>query len=414
MGYIAELFGGGKKTYELGKNYDFPEQISVKATPEQEDLPEDPYELERAYRKDSICFNAINKHVQMIMSAGYELTGEENSVKQFGDFFENVGDVGEDITFDEIFEAIYKYQMIYGNAFVELVFNKKMDRIVDLTLADPKRMDYAKTSDGKIALNKYGKPIGYILKLPWGVTAEGDKIPEEYKSKVSKDANQIFMLPERICHFRLYTVGDRFYGIGLIEPAYKSVVRKMNIEEAQTNSIYSRGTYPVIAYVGDPTHEPTPQDIDAVLKNLVKLKHDRYMAFQNWVKVEPLEVKQSDVVDQTLDYLRLNQTASLGMPMAFATGTGENTNRATLNNQQRFLEFTLNDIVKKTLSTFRKYILKRISFYNRIKEIPKIKWGDIGAEEINEKSERLARYIKSGALKPEDITRFIKKSEGLE
>ena len=138
------------------------------------------------------------------------------------------------------------------------------------------------------------------------------------------------------------------------------------------------------------------------------------MAFQHWIKVEPLEVKQSDIVDSTLEYLRLNQTASLGMPRPFATGAGEKTNRATLTNQQMFLEFTLKDVVKKTLSTFRKYILKRISFYNGISEVPIIKWGDIGVEEINEKASRLRMYVKEGILIPADVTKFAKKSEGLE
>jgi len=412
MGFISQLLGE-KKIHELATRT-FPEQVGVKATPGIEDLPEDMYELERAYKKDPVAFNSINKAVQMIMAAGYEFRAEnENTKNQFEEFFANIGNVGEDITFDELLEAIFRYEMIYGNAFVEIVFNKKMNRVVDLALFDPKRMDYAKSSEGKIALDKYGKPVGYTLKLPYGVVGKSDPIPKEHEGKISLSNNMIFILPQRVCHFKLYTVGDRFYGIGMIEPAYKSIVRKMNIEEAQTNSIYSRGTYPVVAYVGDQMHEPTPQDIENVLQNLVKLKHDRYFAFQHWVKVEPLEVKQSDIVDQTLEYLRLNETASLGMPMAFATGAGEKTNRATLNNQQKFLEFTLNDIVKKTMSTFRKYILKRISFYNGFGDVPYLKWGKVGTEEVSEKSERIVKYVKNGIITEQEAKEIIKRLEEL-
>ena len=412
MGYIGNLLGNQvSRTLAVESEKAVP--MSMKETPNIGDLPLDMTELERAYSKDPICFNSINKHVQMIMAAGYEIVGDKSVVKTFTDFFENIGDVGEDITIEELFNSIYKYQMIYGNAYIELVFNKKMDKIVDLAIIDPKRMDYAKSAEGNIVLDRFGKPIGYMLSMPYGTRAEGDTIPTIYRNKISKDSNQIFMLPERICHFKLYTVGDRFYGIGLVEPAYKSIVRKMNIEEAQTNSIYSRGTYPVIAYVGDATHEATPQDIDEVLKNLVKLKHDRYMAFQNWVRVEPVEVKQSDVVDQTLEYLRINETASMGIPMALATGAGEKTNRATLNNQQQFLEFTQKDIINKTLSTFSKYILKRISKYNKIKSVPEIRWGDVGSEEINEKAGRLLNYLNKGSLTVEEVRKFALKSEGL-
>lgn len=418
MGILKDFFGDVSSKsviLSLDSKNEIPAQISIKATPETEDLPTDMAELERAYKRDPIAFNSVNKAVQMIMASGYEIiANSEEAKKYFISFFNNIGNVGEDITFDEVLEAIFKYQMIYGNAFVEIVFNKKMDRIVDLVLVDPKRMDYAKDASSKIALDKYGKPVGYTLKLPYGVTAKGDAIPEEFKNKVSLGSDQIFMLPQRICHFKLYTVGDRFYGVGLIEPAYKSIIRKMNIEEAQTNSIYSRGTYPVIATVGDEQHEPGPADIQSALDILTKLKHDRYISKPYWVKVDPLEVKQSDIVDTTLNYLRMNETSSLGIPMAFASGEGEKTNRATLNNQQKMMEFTLNDIVSKTLSTIRKYILKRISYYNGISEIPKIKWGDIGAEEINEKANRLVEYTKIGILTPEEIKEYVKKLEDLE
>jgi len=419
MGYVSKILGSSgslQKSIYLGSSNE-PGQKSMKLTPDVSRV--DPSELEQIYVSDSVAFNSVNKATQMIMAAGYELIANNKTVKKyFEEFFNNIGSIGEEITFDELFESIFKYQMIYGNSYIELVFDKKTDsKIVDLTLIDPKRMDYAKTTNNKIVLDKYGRPIGYTLKFSWDVTTRGmgDEIPEQYKNLVSLKDNQIFLLPRRICHFKLYTYGDRFYGLGMIEPSYKATLYKKNIEEAQANSIYQRGTYPIIAYVGNEIHEPTPQDVDNVLKNLVKLKHDRYMAFQNWVKVEPLEVRHSDIIENTLDYLRLDQAASLGMPMAFATGAGEKTNRATLNNQQRFLEFTLNDIVDKTISTFKKYVLKPICVYNKVsKEVPNLKWGAIGAEEINDKAKRLASYVKIGILKPEEVSEFVKKSEDLD
>ena len=86
------------------------------------------------------------------------------------------------------------------------------------------------------------------------------------------------------------------------------------------------------------------------------------------------------------------------MPMAFATGAGEATNRATLNNQQQILELTLEDIVKKTISTFTKYILRRIQNKNGAKDIPKVIWGDVRAEEKNDKTKRLQAYKGMGAI----------------
>ena len=120
-GYIGDWFGSN--TTRTLAEVPVPAQLSIKETPSKEDLPMDMNELERAYMKDPICFNSINKHVQMIMAAGYEMVGEKQVVKRYIEFFEDIGDVGEDITIDEMFDSIYKYQMIYGNAYIELVFN---------------------------------------------------------------------------------------------------------------------------------------------------------------------------------------------------------------------------------------------------------------------------------------------------
>lgn len=410
---IKNLFGK-KQSVVLAESFSAPAQQTIKVTPEV--IRVDPKELEQTYISDPISFNAINKIGQMIMAAGYELRAKDKNVKEtFTKFFHNIGNVGEDITFDEILDAVYRYQLIYGNAYVELVFNRKEDRIVDLCLIDPKRMDYAKDSTDKIILDEFGKPVGYALSVPYGTdtTGKGDLIPKEYEGKITLGSDKIFLLPKRICHFKLYTYGDRFYGLGLLEPAYKSILNKMNIEQANSNAIFTRGNPTIGVSVGDEQHEPTPQDIKSSLDMIVKLKSDRYLSHQHWIKPYVLESKQNDAIDNTLQYLRLNQTASLGMPEAFATGAGEKTNRATLSNQQQFLEFTLMDIVKRTLETIRKYMLRRICYYNEISEVPTIQWGDIGAEETDDKSARLNEYVKNGVLRPEEIHDYVVQSEGL-
>ena len=62
---------------------------TVKQTPEIERVPLD--ELEYAYIKHPITFNAINKAVQSIMSAGWKLVSDdEAALKVFQDFIESV------------------------------------------------------------------------------------------------------------------------------------------------------------------------------------------------------------------------------------------------------------------------------------------------------------------------------------
>ena len=396
---------------------DVPEQKTIKQTPDVERISLE--ELELSYLRHPIIFNAINKSVQSIMSAGWELRAKDPDVlSYFKNFIDSVGKVGENVTFEEILESLFQYQMIYGNTYLETVLGKHTkdpNNIVDLVILDPKRMDYAKKSDSKIALDKFCKPVGYIQQWPFEVdpSNKGDVIPKD--SDISLDNNQIFLLPERICLFKLYTFGDRFYSIGLAEAAYKSILYELAIKKAHYNSVEQKGEPPIIDYVGDQFHQPTPQQIQNSVETMKKFKYNRYFAFPYWHKVEPLNYKPNDMIIDSLKYLREDIASSVGMPLSFAIGSGEDTNRSTLATQHLFLASTLNNVVKKTLSTLRKNIFERISKFNKFDEVPEIVWNHIGVEEINDKAKRLTEYVKAGSLPPTDegLTDYIKQSERL-
>jgi len=421
MGFISETLGGrigsskpttilaGGETITMASSD--PAQKSAKV--ESKIVRVSAEELEQTYVSDPIAFNSVNKATQMIMSAGWKFVDDKGEYEKL---FSKIGRIGDDLTLAEIFDACYRYGFVYGKAFVELVYNSDDTKIVDFALMDPKRTDYARDAEKKIVRDKYGKPVGYVQTIPYGYDTKGksDPIPLGFENKVDLKDSAIFLLPKRVFLFKMYTIGDRDNPIGILEPAYRSIVRKQNIEEAQANSIYSRGTYPVIAYVGDQDHESTAQDIQATLDNLTKLKHDRYLAFQHWIKVEPLEVKQSDVVESTINALIMNQIAASGIPKPFATGGGEETNRATLNNLQQLLEYTLIDVVNRFVSSFTKYVLNRIHETNKLGYVPKLQWGDIKAEDPNEKIKRLTESVKVGILLPTEVHDYVLNMEGIE
>jgi len=375
-------------------------------------------DLEWDYRNDPTIFNIINKQTQLIMHAGFVIeANKKQDQTKYDEFFEDIGIVGEQTTKEELLEYIAQDSLMYGNAYVELIYdagdvNKK---IVDLKMIAEKKMDYIKDGNRHILLDKVGRPVGYTMTFPSGVDVSkfGDDIPKKYKHVAIKEANQIYFLPQRIAHFKLHTYGDRFYGIGLIEPAHKSTERKLKIEEARTNEIYTRGANTIVASVGDTDHEPGPQQIQDVLDQIVNFKHNRYFSFPHWVKLDTLNSSTNDVVEEVLDYLRVNQAASAGMPRAFATGAGEATNRATLNNQQQILELSLEQIVNKLSSAFNKYILKPIKEANGYSDYAKIEFGDVRAEEKNDKSKRLSSYIQSGVIAPEEVRKYAISSEDL-
>ena len=317
--------------------------------------------------------------------------------------------------------TIYQNLMIYGKHFIEIIYAegkkiKPLTKVVDFLSLDPKSMDYVRDQQGKIYLNESGNPVGYVQKLPYGTSAEGkgDKPPKGVSIQNLGGGEVIFLLPKRIAHFKLYTYGDGFDSVGLIEPAYKSIVRKQNIEEAYANNLFLKGNV-VMDMVGDSEHYPTPDMITNSSEKLSQMQYNRFFAYPYWHNVKVLDVGETQSLENAMRYYREDQTASLGLPLAFALGSGEATNRATLSNQQKFLEYTLRDIVKRVVSQIRKKLFRPISISENFDEVPRLVWGDIGAEDKNEKARRLVAYTnqKVGILKPEDVREYAVKSEEL-
>lgn len=375
-------------------------------------------QLEEDYRFDPTIFNIINTCLQVSSHAGFKIKTKTSKWQVWYDkFFSEIGTIGEETTVSELVEYILQDMLMYGNSFVELIYDDETDsKVVDLHMLPEKKMDYVKTSTGEIITDKYGKSIGYTLTLPWGYesSTDGDKVPKQFEDLASVGTNQIFFLPHRVAHFKLFTYGERFYGIGLIEPAHLSSFRKRMIEEARANEIYTRGANTIIATVGNETHQATTQILSDTLKQIANFKHDRYFAFPDYVKIGTLPIDQNNAIDETLKYLTLAQATSAGIPFALANSSGEATNRQTLSNQQQILELRLEKIITKFTECFTKFILKRIAKTNEIPEIAEIKFGDIRVEEKNDKSKRIVEYAKINAIAPEELRDYIISTEDIE
>ncbi len=388
---------------------------SVKTTPEVERVAQD--ELEVMYIQNPMVFNSINKLVQTIMSSEHYVEAKDEKVQKFFDkFIKNVGR-NSDLTWEGLLSDIFKHQFIYGRAFIENIFNKKGNRIVDWDKIDPKKMDYAKDSDGNIVLDKTGQPVGYFELVPASLNSNIESTPEsQLPENVDLPMNQkaIFFEPEKLAHLKLYSVGDGFYGIGLIEPIYQTSLRKLNIERALANAIYRHG-FPIIwAQLGDMNHEPTPQQLQNMLDRLKGLSNKNEIATPYYHQLNLLESKTSEKMKEHLDYFRKQEVAGMGVPEPFITGSAEGANFATLGKQDSMFQLTLNDLIRRTTEAIERYMFAPICELEGFNEVPKLKWEVVGSEELNNKAQRLVEYVKSGVLDPNNVQDFVRKIEQLE
>jgi hypothetical protein len=323
-------------------------------------------ELELNYLKNSTVFNAVNKTTQVIMYRPPKIVAKDQKVKAyFEEFTKNLGNSGSNTTWPLLLTTIFQHQFIYGRSFVENIMNTRKNRIVDWDTIDPKKMDYARDSNSKIVLDKYNNPVGYFEIIPSDEGGKGNPNAEKAKGTVINSSdmpngivppagqNSIYFPAIRIAHMKLYTVGDGFFGVGIVEPIYRNSLQKLNLEDAQT-SAGCRHANPVIwAQLGDLNHEPTPQQIENMTKKLKDMTYKSEISTPYYYNLQILESKKSGALKEQLSYCRSQELTGLGIPGAFVTGEGD-ANFATLGKQALLWQLTLIDLINRTKTAIEK------------------------------------------------------------
>ena len=376
-------------------------------------------ELERIYLKDPQLRNSVKRQQQMVGASGYHLEYHSEEEQNFFEkFFNEMGSVGDDCDFDQIYKDIPKNEIIFGANWTELVWDEEDERIVDINRLDAKRMDYARNSSGDIVLDNNQKIIGYTMQLPKGYQRKrgdnlGDAIPIGYDKLVSLGSDRIFLLPKRIALIRFEEEGDGLEFWGLVETIYHDVLRKGDLEKAGFNSAFQRWMSPLVGYIGDPTHPPTPQLASQTLNSMKKMKHDLLTVLPYFVKLDSLKGNEMESYIEMLKSLRENSASGIQMPMPFAISSGEATNRATLNNQQSMLEFSLNELTKYNSTMITKKILKPIALSNGLTTWPTLIPNRVSVDEVDDKASRYNDYIASGLFSVEELIPILAKMEGI-
>lgn len=372
---------------------------SAKSTPDEgtksrTDLLKD-YEL--IYRQDPIVFNGINQIVKAFFSSGYRLISKRPNVTTY---FENFR---EQVDLDSKILKIVQHLCIYGDSWVEIVYNRNGTKIVGLEIIDPKKMDYKRHPDGQIMLDSNQNPVGYVEKLPMPIVDE--------KTGLSKDV--IEFSADQIAHFTLHDVGDAFFGIGLVEPLYKITLAKMNIEDGLAQSIHRIG-YPIIwIKVGDKEHHPSQEKIDHALELTRNISYEHVISLPFYMEPNVLETRKPERFSGFLEYFIRQQIAVLG-PKAFVSGLGEQTNKATLAIMSVMFERKIKRMQNIIGKRIEQDIFAKIADLNNLPGYPTISWNPISLDELNSFSQRLAMYQKSGLLTPdEELEKYIRYLEDL-
>jgi len=366
--------------------------------------------LEAAYVQDPLVRAAIDLKTELVLHAGWHLEGDENSVSVVNEFLSNIGSIGGTVTWSEILEIIFKYQMIYGSCYIEKIYSGNGRKLIDLDFVDPKQMDYAYTRQGTVAVDDYGNPLGYVETLPSQfASAIENKI--EPPPDVVLTGNQIFIPADKIVHFRYSSVGNGYFGKGLVEAIYDLVVQKKEAEVGYSNSL-KRAGFPIkVMYVGDQMHPPTEEQLEDAAEIAKNVSESSVLATPYYNKLDILESRSNGVPREALEYFIEQQLIGLGVPSSLVSGEA---NRATTIRQEYIFLVSLKQFIDKTVSLINRKILGEFCELERISPV-RIVWNEISIGELDSKANRLSKYVKTGALKPDEkLERYIRKIEKID
>jgi hypothetical protein len=209
---------------------------------------------------------------------------------------------------------------------------------------------------------------------------------------IQMNNGDIFIKPDRIAEFPLIKLGNDTEAIGLVEPAILQAQRRIKLETAQVNALWIRGTSPLFTYVGDPTHEPTPQMMEDAVDAITELRSSAAMAFPYYNKVDAIDIKMDSSMENVMNSLMFGQAGASSTPLPFVTSQGEATNRATLATQKEMFESNIQSFIDNFDEDWNTQVMTKVAEVNGLKP------AKIVSERINlgdklEFSQRITAYL---------------------
>ena len=368
-------------------------------------------DLEALYQQDAQTYKIVNTYKQLIIQAGYRIVSDNTTnQKQYDEFFGQIGKIGMHYKLDQLLARIIHDCVLYGYAYVERVYDETGTFIVDLKPVDAKLMDYVRDMKYMLMTNEEQNPLGYVMNVSYYSDAIGDPYPQGARVLPS----YIFLRPERIACFLIGDFGHGFEGMGLVEPAYNQIKRKIEIEKAASNAIFNAADSLIYGVVGNDTKSPSNPLMNATLDTLKNFTTNKRAVFAYPTEIKTVPVEQSPQVRDFLKYLREEQAAAAGMSYSLALGTGEANNKSTMNTERRDFNTKLNAIARTISEQFDSKILDALKRVNNYGSDAKLKFNNVSTDDKADTIDQLMNLQKMGALAVSEIRNYAKNVLDLE
>lgn len=401
-----------EKEMEQKKEIQRPRSIDNKST-SNENTKKIIYELST---KDWFTFATINVCSITFSRPKFKIIStNQKAINEWNTFFDKITMYGTNTSLRRLRSEVKRDAITYGAGYLEYVYDQTGRYILDLKRVDAAKIEHAKDRYGNLIMNNLGLSIGYVLHLgaDKDPRSKGDPVPYEYTDRIRLNNGDVFIDPLRIAEFPLIKSGNDTEAIGLIEPAILQAQRRMKLETAQVNALWIRGTAPIFTYVGDTTHEPTPQMMDDAVDAITELKSSQAMAFPYYNKVDSIKIEMDDSMKDVMNSLMFGQAGASGAPLPFVTSQGEATNRSTLATQKVMFESNIQSFVDNFDEDWNNQVMKRVSEVNGLREA-KIVSERLDIGDKLEFSTRISKYIDLNLISKKEARNALFRIEDIE
>jgi len=289
-------------------------------------------DLRLCYLVSALANRAIRIRSDLIMARHFTIEyPDSKSEKIIKEFLKNIKrNSARNLDFKQFLRARCIDTDVFGNAYAQLVLNKRKNKIVKLAPRHPLYMDLQRDSQNKVILDED--------ELPKGFTFESDAI------------NKIDFKRSEIAHLVFETIGDEFLGVPLLLPVYKTIERLANIEFGVAQSLFKHGLPSVDIEVGDVNHPPTQDDINNASDEVKGMMSSDEYVHPYWYKVNVHNPNFPRGIEQTLDYFVRQICVVTGIPAYLLLGLERVGTRLTVEAMDKHL-FLMLDGLQSTIKT---------------------------------------------------------------
>ena len=339
-------------------------------------------DLEFVFKRYPIVSRGVEIRANEFISRGYEIKTENKKAEKWLTKFL------KDNRFEILVRQAHINADIYGNGYIEIMYNAGNSDIKGLKVLHPKFIDVQRDpSTGAVIFDNVGGLKGYVQRV---------------------GQQEIKLRPDQIIHIVFRKMGDEVLGYSLVEPALKTIERAMNIEEGVAQGMYRHGFPQLDIEVGDENNPPTKAMIDDIAKSVEDLNSKNEFVHSNYIKAKILESSTTKDIGFYPQIFIKQIVSCLGVPEPLILGTGENSNKSIAEVQLKDFRAQMGAEQKISAVEIEDKLFKKLAALKGWKDDPELEWNEILPEEETAKTGRVATLFEKQLITRNEAREILK------